>query len=132
MMEAGVVLDRNNQPIAWHLPPGRSVAYLPDSNELWEIFWNNRASISGYAHSHPGGGIPRPSHTDITTFAAIESALGIRLDWWIISNEDVSLVKWIGPDKYDYSLFIFDACDHADAPWVDELREVSYYQQEEE
>ncbi|HEY8097449.1 MAG TPA: hypothetical protein VIE65_15350 [Methylobacter sp.] len=98
MMEAGLVLDVYGNPIFEHFPPGRSSGSLPDSRDLWDFIWDNRHQISGFAHSHPGNGIPYPSDTDITTFKAIEAALGRRLDWWIISSDSIILVKWI--DNY--------------------------------
>ena len=103
-IEAGVVLDPNNMPLHWHLPPGRSMGGLLDSRDLWEVIWENRDNISGIAHSHPGSGKPGPSHTDVTTFAAIEAALGRRLDWWIVSAGDGALVllRHAGPEKLDY------------------------------
>lgn len=109
-IEAGVVLDNNNKPLHWHLPPGRSVGGLPDSRDLWEVIWENRDNLSGIAHSHPGTGKPGPSHTDVTTFAAVEAALGRRLDWWIVSAGDGALVllrhaciaKGAAAGKYEY------------------------------
>lgn len=103
-IETGVVLDLAGQPLHWHLPPGRSMGGLPDSRKLWDVIWENRDIISGIAHSHPGSGIPGPSQTDVTTFAAIEAALGRRLDWWIVSagDETVVLLRWAGSGKLDY------------------------------
>ena len=107
-IETGVVLDLAGQPLYWHLPPGRSMGGLPDSRNLWDVIWENRDIISGFAHSHPGSGKPGPSHTDVTTFAAIEAALGRRLDWWIVSAEDeaLTLLRWAGVipgNKLNYS-----------------------------
>jgi len=102
MMEAGVVIDRDGEPIHWHVPAGRTAGSLPDSRELWDVLWSNRDRLAGVAHSHPGGGIPGPSHEDVTTFSAVELALGRRLDWWITSADAVVVLRWQGPDKYDY------------------------------
>jgi len=123
-MEAGVVLDINNMPLHWHLPPGRSVGGLPDSRDLWEVVWENRDNISGIAHSHPGSGIPAPSPTDVTTFAAFEAALGRRLDWWIISEGDASvvLVRWVGPGKHAYGPMPIRV---SYPTWIPKLRELS-------
>lgn len=103
-IEAGVVLDLKGEPLHWHLPPGRSVGGLPDSRRLWDVIWENRDNISGIAHSHPGKGKPGPSYEDVTTFSAIEAALGRRLDWWIVSAGDcnTTLLRWVGPGKYTY------------------------------
>lgn len=87
-----------------HLPPGRSGGSLPDDRSLWDFIWENRDGISGIAHSHPGSGTPSPSHTDVTTFAAIEAALGKRLDWWIISSDSMVLVSWKGMTNASYKI----------------------------
>jgi hypothetical protein len=101
-MEAGVVLDRMGRPLYWHLPDGRTWASLPDCRLLWDILWRSRQHISGFAHSHPGRGEPAPSSEDVTTFAAIEAALGLRLDWWIASETHLVLARWIGPGEHAY------------------------------
>jgi hypothetical protein len=121
VIEAGVLIDRDGEPLYWHLPPGRSAGALPDSRELWDLIWTNREHISGIAHSHPGGGIPGPSHEDVTTFSAIELALGRRLSWWITSSERTVLVRWSGPGPYDYVPELLDR----DPRWVAELRRLS-------
>jgi hypothetical protein len=121
MKEAGVVLDHCGQPIYWHSPPDRTVAYLPDSRLLWDVIWENRKEISGIAHSHPGGGQPGPSYEDVTTFAAVEAALGKRLDWWITSSDAVSLVLWQGPDRLTYRATSVPV----EPGWVGQLRELS-------
>ena len=122
-IEAGVVIGNDGEPIYWHLPQDRSVAYLPDSKDLWDIFWENRFSLKGFAHSHPGYGVPSPSWTDITTFAAVEAGLGRRIDWWICSGDSIVLLNWVGPEKYQYSIMLvtekFD--------WIKELRNNSKF-----
>jgi hypothetical protein len=121
VIEAGVVVDLEGEPLHWHLPPGRSAGSLPDSRELWDVIWTNRQRISGIAHSHPGSGVPGPSHEDATTFSAIELALGRRLSWWITSSDRVVRVQWRGPDPYDYVTEVLER----DPPWVGELRHLS-------
>lgn len=118
MMEVGVVIDHDNKPIFWHLPEGRHGGALPDSRTLWDVLWDNRDLISGFAHSHPGGGVPGPSHTDVTTFAAIESALGKRLSWWITSETHLIVAWWRGPDRLSYIGDIIVS----EPPWASELR----------
>jgi hypothetical protein len=121
-MEAGVVVDHHGNALHWHLPEGRSGGSLPDSRELWDVIWDNRTRISGIAHSHPGRGIPGPSHTDVTTFAAVEAALGCRLNWWITSEDHVVVCRWEGPDKLSYK-----PTRIAPEPgWVLPLREASH------
>ena len=122
-IEAGVVIDANHRPIYWHVPPDRSGGALPDSRDLWEVLWENRDNLQGFAHSHPGSGIPRPSQTDITTFAAVEAGLGARLFWWIISSEAAVLCTWSGPGRLDYDVKRVGY----GSSWVPRLRELSNY-----
>lgn len=102
MNETAVVISENNLPIYWHLPYGRSSVYLPDDKSLWDVVWEHRKIIRGIAHSHPGSGIPSPSQEDITTFSAIELALGRRLDWYITSADRCIRLHWDGDGKYSY------------------------------
>jgi len=118
MIEAGVLIDKNGCPFHWHLPEGRTGGSIPDTRSLWDVIWDNRDHVLGFAHSHPGGGIPAPSWTDLTTFAAIEAALGRRLYWWITSSEHFIRLEWCGPEKTDYG---FRTSEHT-PDWVGELR----------
>lgn len=119
-IEAGVVIALDGSVIHWHLPPNRSVGFLPDSRPLWDVLWDNRERLAGFAHSHPGGGHPGPSWEDITTFAAIESGLGRRLEWWITSSDQMISIHWIGPGKHDYA-----GTDVDNLHWVPKLKELS-------
>jgi hypothetical protein len=121
MMEAGVVIDKAGHAAYWHAPADRTIASLPDSRSLWDFIWENRDRISGVAHSHPGSGLPSPSHTDITTFSAIEAALGRRLSWWITSSDVLVVWNWEGPNKHDYKGFFL----REEPDWVGKLRELS-------
>lgn len=127
-MEAGVLLDRKGEPLYWHLPRTRTVVSLPESPELWDVMWANRENISGFAHSHPGSGMPGPSYTDVTTFAALELGLGVRLDWWITSSDSFALIRWRGPDRLGYAPhpIIFGSPEQpllvGEPPWIAELR----------
>jgi len=123
MIEAGVVIDRNGNPLFWHLPEGRSAGSLPDSRTLWQVLWNafKEDMLLGFAHSHPGSGVPGASYSDVTTFAAVEAALGRRLDWWITSSDHVVLLRWGGPDKISYRATIVTEA----SSWVAELRRLS-------
>lgn len=123
MIEAGVVVDTSGEPLYWHLPEGRTAGGLPDSRTLWEVFWDSfkAGTLQGFAHSHPGAGVPGPSYSDVTTFAAVEAALGTRLDWWITSEDHVIQLCWGGPDKLSYRATIV-----SEAPsWAAELRRLS-------
>ena len=120
-MEVGVVIGADNQPIFWHLPENRTGGSLPDSRKLWDVLWENRGTLLGVAHSHPGDGLPIYSYTDSTTFAAIESALGRRLDWWITSETHMILVRWVGPDRLSYGITAVEV----EPGWANELRKLS-------
>lgn len=127
-MEAGVVIDRDEKPIFWHLPEDRTVGSIPDSRNLWDVLWENRRTVIGFAHSHPGSGVPSPSWEDITTFSAIELALGRQglMHWWITSSDGFVIVHWVGPGKYDYRVEdIQGRSPNWVAPdWVEQLRKL--------
>lgn len=122
-IEAGVVVGLDGEPLYWHLPPGRDGAALPDSRDLWEVFWEHRAVLRGFAHSHPGDGVPGPSYTDVTTFAAVEAGLGKRLEWYIISANRLVVIRWTGPDRLSYRGEEW----LGPAPWLGQLRMISGY-----
>lgn len=121
MREAGVVIDLEGNPFHWHLPKNRTTVALPDSRDLWDVIWENRARLQGIAHSHPGSGVPGPSYEDVTTFAAIELALGRRLEWWITSSDRLVVIRWTGPDKLSYTA----SPVYEDPTWVAQLRLLS-------
>lgn len=120
-IEAGVVVGLDGAPIYWHVPAGRTGGSLPDSQELWDVFWEHKDNLAGFAHTHPGSGVPGPSWTDVTTFAAVESGLADRLVWWIASSDELVKVTWCGPGKHDYRVELAP-----DQPgWLAELRRLS-------
>ena len=123
MMEVGALIAKDGSVIHWHLPPNRTSVALPDSRDLWGVIWENRDRVQGFAHSHPGGGVPGPSHTDITTFAAVEAGLGKRLEWWITSKDSLAVFWWKGPENYAYQGSEIKIAQHH---WVQKLRELSY------
>jgi len=121
MIEAGVVIIGQARPVYWHSPDGRTGGSLPDSRKLWDVLWDHRkAQGLGFAHSHPGGGMPGPSMIDVTTFAAVEAGLGRRLTWWITSSDHVIALWWSGPGKLDYESSLIPEPD-----WAKQLRENS-------
>lgn len=128
MMEVAVVINKQGEPLHWHLPPGRSAASIPDSRDLWDVLWENRNNLAGIAHSHPGGGLPGPSMTDLTTFDACERGLGVRLNWWITSSEKLIELAWKGPDSLDYVAWEvqFPRESRMTQQWVGELRRLTY------
>lgn len=122
-IETGVLVNLDCEPIYWHLPHNRTSVLLPDSRDLWDVIWEHKDNLLGFAHSHPGSGTPGPSHEDLTTFAAVESALGKRLVWWITSQDVFVELCWTGPEKLKYgrgpSLY--------EPEWMNELRQKSNY-----
>lgn len=118
MREAGVLLNMKGEPMYWHNPHDRSGGALPDSRDLWNVIWDNREDVSGFVHSHPGSGVPGPSYEDVTTFSGIERALGKRLDWWIITEDACSFIRWVGPHMYDYAALPV----RQKMLWMEELR----------
>jgi hypothetical protein len=122
VMEAGCVIGKNDEVLFWHEPHGRSSGALPDSPRLWGVLWDahQRGILKGFAHSHPGSGMPWPSDTDMSTFLAIERALGVRLTWWITSSDMLVVTTIVGEQRRQVS-----AID--DTPWVAELRQRSRY-----
>lgn len=125
-MEAAVVLDHEWRPLLFHTPTGRSTGSLPDSHSLWETLWTNRKNLLGVAHSHPGGGIPSPSHTDVTTFSALERGLGVgKLLWPIITADAIRIYTWSGPGPHDYVQKDMVLTVDMLAPWVPELLKLS-------
>ncbi len=130
-IEAGVVVGQNYEALWWHLPPGRSVGHLPGSRELWDVLWSEYLTgrLYGFAHSHPGTGIPLPSPTDLTTFMNVEAALGQTLSWWIVNQDHVVLIRRNTVDS------VFEKHVVAKpAPWlrwVDQLRSYSTVESKE-
>jgi len=127
VMEVGVVIAKDGSVIHWHLPPNRTSVALPDSRDLWDILWENRDRLAGFAHSHPGSGLPGPSYTDVTTFAGVEAGLGRRLRWWITSTDRLIELRWEGPHQHEYVGWEVQS-DPAQRMWVEELRRQSYEQ----
>jgi len=103
MIETAVVVDDQGKTLFWHLPPGRSATYIPDSRSLWEVMWENKDRLGGVAHTHPGHGTPDPSWEDVTTWSACERGLGRRLVWPILTFDQEAYFEWSGPGKYDYT-----------------------------
>lgn len=102
-MEVGLVVDREGRPIYWHRPPGRTLTTLPDCRLLWTVLFSQRHRLGGFAHTHPGAGVPAPSREDLSTFSAVERGLGRRLDWWIASEDALVRLRWAGPEDHAYA-----------------------------
>jgi proteasome lid subunit RPN8/RPN11 len=150
-IEAAVVIGKDGEPLLWHTPNGCGPSRIPDSRDLWLFLWENRDEVLGIAHTHPGSGYPSPSYEDVTTFAAIESGLGRRLVWWILTSDETKEFCWKGPEKYEYrenhiysqisermepASFVELAKKHRPylsvvpvPEWVEELRGLSYHRE---
>ena len=128
MTEVGVVIGTNGEAIYWHLPPGRTGGSIPDDRNLWDVLWtaHKNGTLAGFAHSHPGGGVPGPSYEDVTTFSAIELAFGQRYPWWIASSDHLVVLNWVGEDKYAYKRNVVSV----EPIWLVELRQASNYNEE--
>lgn len=115
--EVACIVDCDGNVLLWK--NGRTAA-VDDDAEFWHMLWENKHRIKIVAHTHPGRGIPIPSHEDVTTFAAVEAALGRRLEWWIVSADSVTKHTWFGNGEMSYE----DINIEMDTPptWVDELR----------
>lgn len=123
MMETGVVVSIHHEPIFWHEPGGRSSGALPDSRTLWDVLWQAHRDgwLSGFAHTHPGGGLPGPSREDISSFVAIENALGRPLNWWIVNADMTVLIRKATMDSMP-GREIFGTTRVDDPVWVPDLR----------
>ena len=107
-MESAVVFDLEGRVIYHHAPHGRSAVSIPDSRTLWDILWENRGNLGGVAHSHPWNGVAAPSQTDVTTFQAVEAALGKRLAWPIVTFSETVTFRWDGQHYSPSEPFEFD------------------------
>jgi len=116
MREVGCVINLEGRAMYWHEPQDRSVASIPDSRSLWDILWENRVLVSGFAHTHPGLGPAVPSSTDLSTFKAIEAGLGMRLEWWIATGDQIALIRWTSSRGYVASTPPYEQL------WLAELR----------
>lgn len=86
---------------------------LPDSRARWEAIWSRRAVLAELAHSHPLG--PDDfSEEDRTTMAALDSALGRRLRYSLVT-----------PSGYFVRGEHGAAVATPEPPWVGALRRAS-------
>ena len=120
MIEVALVFAIDGEVLYQHVPPGRSGCWIPDTRSLWDVLWENRHRLGGVAHTHPWRGSAGPSRTDVTTFAAVEAALGKRLLWPIVTFTEVVTFKWHGPGKLDYRRFTSDLLRVGDIEWLRE------------
>jgi hypothetical protein len=122
-IEAGAVIALDGERVIhWHAPSNRTAGSLPDSRELWDIFFRNWNTMAGFAHSHPfHRGFPEPSMEDLTTFYGVETGLGRRYKWWITSLDRLVVFEWRGPAKLAYTPTLVEI----EPAWVHGLRQLS-------
>jgi hypothetical protein len=122
MIEAAMVIGLDGEQVLYrHLPPNRSAGGIPDSGVLWRVYQENKLTMAGGAHSHPGRGWPEPSWEDVTTNEVVEFCLGRRYKWWITSMDRLVVVEWEGPGKHKYRVTRLSE----EPGWVQELRRLS-------
>jgi hypothetical protein len=90
--EVALVFDKDGKTIAFH--GGQSAGSIEDSPDLWTILWENRKRLGGVAHTHPWDGDAWFSQTDVTTFRAIDNALGKNLLWPVVTFTNVTFFQW--------------------------------------
>lgn len=102
MIEVALVFDKEGKTICFH--DGQSAGSIVDSRSLWDILWENRDRLGGVAHTHPWDGEAHYSHTDVTTFRAIDNALGKNLLWPVVTFTEVGYFQWYRAceDPLDY------------------------------
>jgi len=98
-LETAVVIGKNGDPLYWHEPLGRTSVYIPDSQNLWDVLWENRDDLLGVAHTHPGNGKPVPSPIDLDTFYGCELGLGFGLAWWIATEDEFQEFRLVHFDR---------------------------------
>lgn len=130
MMEAAVLIDHLDRPIYWHTPANRTMVSLPDSRDLWDAIWEKRAWLHAIAHTHPGSGLTLPSNTDLTTFDAVDKALGRRLNWLIATQTDLVQVRRVHISSLGYQWVTEPTSSSGHEHWLRQLRLRSYTQGE--
>jgi hypothetical protein len=96
-----------------HRDDGESASHIADSRARWEAIWESRERLVELAHSHPVGPLAF-SREDETTMEALESALGRRLVFSVVTPEGM-LRRQGGADERVES----------EPGWADELRRAS-------
>lgn len=129
MIEVACVLDLHGEVLHWHLPPDRTGGSIPDSSDLWQIIWENRDKIFAVAHTHPGRGVPWPSSTDMSTFKAVEAALGRPLTWIILSQDEYTFVVRRNLPDHDIigGVQLPAMSEPVALRWINQIRELSKY-----
>lgn len=124
MREVALIFDKEGRPLAWSDDSKAQGCAIPDSRNLWDAIWDYRQQLGGVAHTHPWDGPTGPSSTDLTTFAALEKGLGLRLVWPIITMTH-ELYLSLAPSDDSVYLELFPPPFASTAVWkaaVNELR----------
>lgn len=95
----------------------RSPVALPDSRERWEAIWSRREAIVEIAHTHPLGGAAF-SNEDLTTMEALDSALGRKLVYSVVTP-----TKMLRRTPNDEGFT--DALVEDEPPWTADIRRES-------
>ena len=89
--KSGAILwaDASTSPIA-----------LPDSRTRWEAIWQHRDELFAIAHSHPAGPAAF-SDEDLSTMAALDSALGRALHYYVVTpGVTISNIGTVDPEPW--------------------------------
>lgn len=125
MIEVAMVFDKEGRPIFWPSTGTETSGSIPDDRSLWDYIWENRERIGGVAHTHPWSGEAHPSHTDLTTYAAIEAGLGKRLCWPVVTMTEVRYFGYADPAQ-DYEEYTPEfAVNEAWLHGINEMRRLS-------
>jgi proteasome lid subunit RPN8/RPN11 len=65
-----------------------SATAMPDSTLRWQAIWRHREQLAVIAHTHPTG-VVAFSDEDLSTFAAIDAALGHALRYAVVTRQAV-------------------------------------------
>lgn len=90
------LLISSNGAVFW-CDASQSASALPDSRQRWRAIWERKLELSEIAHSHPLGPATF-SNEDESTMSAIQSGLGRRLRFSIVTPE-VYLVRDVAGER---------------------------------
>lgn len=119
--EVIVVFDTQGKALYWH-DQDALTGYVPDSDDLWDVLWEHRHHLGGFAHTHPWNGPASPSGIDLSTFHAVERGLGKRLLWPIVTFTDMVCVVRNPLFEEGESMWTKAGPLTIEFDWIDELR----------
>ena len=121
-MSIGIVINLQGEPLSWHQffdAQGESIPWHQNNLPFSEL-WGPSENVLGFAFKQSGRGLPKTSEEDLEAFQAVERELGRRLDWWIVNENHVLRLHWIGGV---YGPKFLPPSEQE--TWVSELREAS-------